>query len=301
MVKAPTKSMQKFLEKRKKEKKENAVDSILLSSVKEFKQAFVIIDRRNTGREIKLLEHKNRAISYDIEYFIYDFLENNDTAHDLNITIIGEFSRNQKFNKYCENNNINVITDFSLSKKNLSHYNTIGKKAIQEKRKLLLKELKKYKENVMLYTDGSKQGNSVGYACIVDYESKKEPVRILEGMKKSENGYVHFEINPIILGLRHVVENSELKDKKIIITMDSDYSNEIISRIKEDEVLQSKYSELYELMKEVDFNIQTNVIKSHKNKLANTNVNIDFRYNKEVDELAKEARLKAQHKKRFSI
>ena len=52
-----------------------------------------------------------------------------------------------------------------------------------------------------------------------------------------------------------------------------------------------------ELMKKVDFNIQTNVIKSHKNKLANTKVNIDFRFNKEVDELANQARSKIQYKK----
>ena len=72
-------------------------------------------------------------------------------------------------------------------------------------------------------------------------------------------------------------------------------------KIKEDKDLQNQYSELYELMKEVDFNIQTNVIKSHKNKIANTKVNIDFRFNKEVDELANQARSKIQYKKRLSI
>tara|TARA_Y100001960_G_C14784285_1_gene890602 strand:- start:22806 stop:23711 length:906 start_codon:yes stop_codon:yes gene_type:complete len=301
MTKKPSRSMQKFLERRKKENEENAIDYILLSENEEFKQAFVIIDRRNTGREIKLLEHKNRNTHTDIQNFIYDFLENNATAHDLDITIIGAFSRDKKFHKYCEDNNIDVVTDFSLSKPTLRHYNTIGKKAIQEKRKLLLKELKNYKENVMLYTDGSEHGKNIGYGCIVDYASRKEPVRLSEGMKKSDNGYLHFEINPIILGLKHVVDNPELKDKKIIITMDSDYANEVISKIKEDKDLQNQYSELYELMKEVDFNIQTNVIKSHKNKIANTKVNIDFRFNKEVDELASQARLKIQHKKRLSI
>jgi len=301
MTKKPSRSMQKFLERRKKENEENAIDYILLSENEEFKQAFVIIDRRNTGREIKLLEHKNRNTHTDIQNFIYDFLENNATAHDLDITIIGAFSRDKKFHKYCEDNNIDVVTDFSLSKPTLRHYNTIGKKAIQEKRKLLLKELKNYKENVMLYTDGSEHGKNIGYGCIVDYASRKEPVRLSEGMKKSDNGYLHFEINPIILGLKHVVDNPELKDKKIIITMDSDYANEVISKIKEDKDLQNQYSELYELMKEVDFNIQTNVIKSHKNKIANTKVNIDFRFNKEVDELANQARSKIQYKKRLSI
>mgnify|MGYP005726192465 CR=1 FL=1 len=67
MAKEPTRSMQKFLERRKKENEENAVDYILLAENEEFKQAFVIIDRRNTGREIKLLEHKNRGI-YAVSY-----------------------------------------------------------------------------------------------------------------------------------------------------------------------------------------------------------------------------------------
>ena len=77
MTKKPSRSMQKFLERRKKENEENAIDYILLSENEEFKQAFVIIDRRNTGREIKLLEHKNRNTHTDIQNFIYDFLENN--------------------------------------------------------------------------------------------------------------------------------------------------------------------------------------------------------------------------------
>lgn len=298
MAKAPTRSMQKFLERRKKEKELNAVDNIILSSINEFKQAFAIIDKRNTGKEILLLECKNNHTDKDIQDFIYDFLDHNFLAHDLNISVLGSFVQNSKFKNYCKDNSINIHS--ITTKKMVSHYNTIGKSAIIEQRKTLLKELTNYKDNVMLYTDGSKKGNFIGVASIIDYEKKKEPIKLMSGMRKNNNS-INFEISAIMLGLKEIIENPVLKDKKIIITMDSDYSNEVLSKIKEDEDLQKKYNELYELMKAVDFNIQTNVIKSHKNKLANTKVNIDFRFNKEVDELAKKARLKVENKKRLTI
>jgi len=50
MAKEPNKSMQKFLERRKKENEENAVDYILLAENEEFKQAFV--------KRIKKLQRK---------------------------------------------------------------------------------------------------------------------------------------------------------------------------------------------------------------------------------------------------
>lgn len=274
-----------------REKKLNAIKKISASYVQEFKRAFLVVERMDKTSENILIDKNNTGYTEDFNDFIFDYLENNHLCLDCSFSVDTHVVSKQ-FQKYLKEND---KTNSYINQRDLSKLKTIAKKTIREERKEFLKELKDYKNNVMIYTDGSKRDRNCGLACILN-ENKNDITKLSKFIKTTDPDYTNFEVDSISLGLKHIIKNEELKNKKIIITLDSDYAYEVCLNIKKDQELQDKHKELYELLEKVDFNIKLNLIKSHINKMSNE-TNIDYKYNKMADELANEAR-KKQVKKR---
>jgi ribonuclease HI len=269
-----------------KEKKDNSVIQISASYILEFKKCFVKISKIDGTFNGLILSNTKDGYLEDFNNFIFDFIKKNKISSSFNLLIDTHLSKNtalkNKMNKYKID-----FTNFR-TKKDLKLFNEFANFFIQKERTALLNRLQNYENNIMLYTDGSQKGKKCGMACIIDESNSVKKTVLTKSMRCDNEYYTGFELDAIIMGLEYITDqklNNNSK-KKIILTIDSDISNDICLNIKSKPYLQKKYPQLYNLMNLANFNIEINLIKSHVKEL-NNKLNKDFYFNFKVDELAR--------------
>jgi ribonuclease HI len=283
----------KMLDRFLKDKQNNAVKKITASYLLDFKKCFIQIKKTDGSMDGQILENTSNGYTKDFNNFLFSYLKNNTLSDSFELVIDTTLSKNTALNNHLTNKNI-VVNNFR-SKKDLALFQDYGKYLIQDQRKTLLKHLTNYEENVMLYTDGSQKGKKCGMACIIDHHQSEKTIKLTQSMRCDNENYNDFEIDAISLGLNYIMDHEDFNGKKIIVTTDSDKANDICLNIKNKPYFQQMYPDFYETMLKIKFNLEINLIKSHVERLNNEN-NIDFKYNSEADELARDAALKCKKK-----
>jgi ribonuclease HI len=278
------KNIERFLKK----KEINAVSQISASYSSEFKKCYLVVKRYNGELENIILPNTSHGYTKDFNDFIFKYLKDNKLSGNFFLLLDSDLTKNKELSQFCLEGRISYN---SFNQRELSKFKTFGKKIIREERISLLKELKDYKNNVMLYTDGSKVEDRCGMACIVKNKRGDDMLSLSSAMLESDSRYTNHEVDAISLGLTYILENKALEGKRVIITTDSDYASEVCLKINKTLEFQLKHKEIYDLLKGVDFNIKVNLIKSHLPKL-NNKTNTDFMYNDLADKLASAARIK---------
>lgn len=271
-----------------KEKKTNSVTKISASYILNFKQCFVQIEKIDGTMDGFILKRTKDGYLNDFNNFLFNFIKKNKLSSSFNLTIDTHLSKNtilqDKMNKF----KIEILN--FRTKKELKTFNELSTRFINNERETLLTELNDYKNNIMIYTDGSQKGEKCGMACIIDNNNSEQKINLTKTMRTDNLDYINFEINAITLGLEYIIkENLNANStKKIIITIDSDIANDVCLNIKTKQYFQQKYINLYNLMNLINFNFDINLIKSHVTHLCNKK-NKDFYYNDLADKLANEA------------
>lgn len=263
------------------EETKNNITSIKISYIKECKRIVAKIEKENGDVIHRLAPQTCASFKQDADRFLFKILKNEPVSDNIEI-ITDLVLTSKKIKTHCLNNN---FCWKPLSDTELPSIKSNGKALALEEQKNELFEMINNKDIIRLYTDGSDVFNHYGIAAIIPQQNSDDIV-LSESFYSKGNLNIHFEIKAISLGLNHIVEKMDYKDKTVKIITDSDKAKAVLIDLQKNKGAQIKYSELYNLMDKLKFNFDVKVVKSHLSE-DKTVMSQHHIYNDKVDILCR--------------